>query len=132
MRTADHIGARQVGDGAGYPQHPRSTPPGKPEPVHRLSDQSHGIHGEMDGVAFDLRVACRSLRSVPVPYGQPGAQNTFGDHRTGLAARSMGKLDGRGWLDLHDQVNSVEHGTADAVAIVLAAAGSTATLSVGV
>jgi hypothetical protein len=69
---------------------------------------------------------------MAMQYGQPGVADTFRDHRTRLAARRMGEFGGGSGLDFYREVDPVENGAADAIAIILTTARGTAALPLGV
>ena len=70
--------------------------------------------------------------SVAVTHGQPGAVDPFRDHRTWLTLRRMGQFGGGGGLNFHREVDPIQDGPADTVAVILAAAGRTAAFPFGV
>src|ERR1051326_7747996 len=66
------------------------------------------------------------------PHGEPRARDPPGDQRSGFTERSAGKFGcGRG-LNLNRQVDPIEDGTTDAVAVILTATGRSSALSFGV
>jgi hypothetical protein len=69
---------------------------------------------------------------MAVQHGQPGAVDTFRDHGTRLASRRMGEFGGGSGLNFDREVDSIENGAADAIAIILTAARSTAAFPLGV
>ena len=132
MRTANRLGAGEIGDRPCDPYDARSASPGKPQSVHGLFDQFRRIRSEPNRVGFDLRIARRTVRSMAVTDGRPGALDSFRDHRAGLAAGSMSKFGGGSRLNFHREVDPIEDGTADTVALVFAATRSTTTFPFGV
>src|ERR1017187_7813981 len=121
VRTANCIGACEIRDSPRNSQNSGSASAGKPQSIHGLLDQLHRIRCEMDRVAFDLCIAWRTGRSVAVAQGQPGAIDSFRDHRARLAAGSMGKLGGGSGLNLHRQVDPIKDRSTDTVAVILTA-----------
>ena len=128
VMTANDVGPREVRDRACDAQNPRSTTTGKPQPVHGLLDQLHRIRSEVDRVALDLCIARRTGRTVTVTQGQSGAVDAFRDHRAGFTVRRMSEFRGGSGLDLHSEIDSVENGSADTIAVILTASRSATAL----
>ena len=132
MGTADRIGTSEIRYSPRDSYNPCSTSAGQPQSVHCLFDQFCRIRSEANSIAVNLRIGGGTIRSMAVQYGQPGTPDTFRDHGTRLASRRMGEFGGGSGLNFDREVDSIENGAADAIAIILTAARSTAAFPLGV
>jgi hypothetical protein len=132
MRPADRIGPGKIRNRARDPHYARSATTGQTQLIHRIFDQSYRVGRECDGVALDLRIARRTRGAVPVTNRLPGTFDPFRDDGAWLATWRTREFRGSGWLHFDREVDPVKHRTADAVTIVLTAAGCMAAFPSGI
>jgi len=132
MQTTDGIAGGEIRDSTRNSHNAGSAATGEPQLIHRLFDKLCRIRSEQDGVAFDLCIAGRTGRSVAVTYGQPGTFDSFRDYGARLTPRSISEFRSSGRLNFDREVDPVEDGTTDSVAVILTATRCMAAFPFGI